>query len=150
MTRDEVLNMKAGVEMDAVVFANVFGKMAFRAQGGEWMVRERDYLEKGDAYYVDENQNDVRLPRYSSDILAAWEVVERINEMIFNDNLTLYDDYNYLTLVHTGRTTGYAASFDCLLSDEWFEDISKYKYAARGDSAPLAICRAALLAVMKL
>jgi len=121
-TRDEIENMPADGMTDAAV----------------WM-----YVFKGGTVTG-------KLPKFSSDISAAWEVAEKINQMITDGHLTLENDFNYLTLEFLGYNSGYAVSFDCIVDDnEWYEQgtIEKYKYAARAETAPLAICRAALLAV---
>jgi hypothetical protein len=72
------------------------------------------------------------VPRYSADIAAAWEVVERMRE---------HPDPRFRTL----RMVAYPynrtyATFDAENEDEWTE--------ANGENAtPLAICRAALAAL---
>lgn len=125
MTKDEILDMPAGKKMNQLIWWKIFNMTPTPLN------------------------NDINfLPDYSGEMSPAWSVAERINKMIFEGELTLQNDYNYLTLECIGMTTGYAASFDCLLDHEWYEDITNYKYAARGETAPLAICRAALLAVV--
>lgn len=144
MTRDEILNMPAGREMDVLISDKVFG-----------MRLEKNYGLAGGYYWVgngvhfgERPANDVE--EYSTDIAAAWKVVEKISEMLLSEKLSAPNGYNYLTLSQLGYKTGYAASFDCLFNDNWYEDITEYKFAARAETAPLAICRAALLAVMEL
>ena len=130
MTREEILKMPAGSEIELLISDHVLKLSTL-----EWNRRFFNNRTK-----------------FSTDIAAAWEVVEKINQMITNGHLTLEDDYNYLTLEFLGTDSGYAVSFDCIVNDsEWYEQgtIEKYKYAARADTAPLAICRAALLAVME-
>ena len=58
-------------------------------------------------------------------------------------------DVNYLTLECLGLSgeDKWAASWDCIVGDTcWYEPscIGEYRYAARGESAPIAICRAAV------
>mgnify|MGYP006935478975 CR=1 FL=1 len=127
MTRDEILDMPAGHDMDLLVAEKVL-----KLDSVGW--NERFFHNRA---------------KFSTDIRAAFEVAERVNKMIFNEELSLDSDYNYLTLDCVGYTSGYAASFDCLLDYRWFEDITNYKFAARGETAPLAICRAALLATLE-
>ena len=125
MTKDEIMNMPAGAKMNQLIWWKIFDMIPTPLN------------------------NDMKfLPDYSGEMSPAWSVAERINKMIFDGKLTLENDYNYLTLSCVGMTTGYAVSFDCLLENEWYDDITNYKYAARAETAPLAICRAALLAVV--
>ena len=125
MNKDEILDMPAGKKMNQLIWWKVF-----------------------DMTPMPPNNNMDLLPDYSGEMSPAWSVAERINKMIFDEQLELGRDYNNLTLECVGYTTGYAASFDCIIDHEWYEDITNYDYAARGETAPLAICRAALLAVM--
>ncbi len=142
MTRDDILNMPAGYEINKLIAINVMGWALVNnhgAAGGKfWIGHGGSFGDMPERY----------LPDFSGEIAPAFSVVEKINLMIAENILEIENDYNYLTLECVGYTTGYAASFDCLLDHEWFENITNYKYAARADTAPLAICRAALLAVM--
>ena len=133
MTRDDILNMPAGYGMRKLLGEKVMGWN----QQGKWWVGIASVICPVSVWKPDEN------------IAAAWDVADKINRMIAENILELENDYNYLTLECVGYTSGYAASFDCIFENEWFEDITNYKYAARAETAQLAICRAALLAVME-
>jgi hypothetical protein len=63
------------------------------------------------------------VPAYSADIAAAWLVVEKLYET--GIRLDLY------------RMTGHRTDWCC-----WFD-----RHGGYGDTAPLAVCRAALVAV---
>jgi hypothetical protein len=71
----------------------------------------------------------------------TWEQVERMHNLI---PMEKQGRWNFLTLVCTGHTTGWAASFDFNLSEEWYEydQIGGYPFAARGETAAIAIRRA--------
>jgi hypothetical protein len=99
MTRDEVMNMSVGREMDVTVGYHVM-----------------DLHAPPEIY-----------PDYSTDIAAAWEVVNKSSSFM----VTMQDE-------DLGYTKWY-----CEYATEtgYFE--------AEADTAPLAICRAALLAVME-
>ena len=101
MTRDEILNMPAGREMDALI-AEQFTN--FKHYDGRWWWQEG---------FLDE------LPDYSTDIGDAWKVVEKF--------------YNHCMLNNVHGV------WECYLPNG----------EGKSKSAPLAICRAALLAVMK-
>ena len=109
MTREEILNMEAGREMDALVAK---------------MVTHNNY--------VFNNEH----PSYSTNIASAWEVVEKLG-------------YNWTLTRDVGK---------CGNDYETAGDMTyRFIYAAPGlpmegvtaDPAPLAICRAALLAVLE-
>lgn len=104
MTRDEILAMPAGREMDEMIARKVINrKIGIRAY-------------------------DRRLPHYSTDIAAAWEVAEKLGSFWID---------------HTVSDLGIDVEFFTSL------DHSKERLVATADTAPLAICRAALLAVME-
>ena len=101
ITRDEILKMEAGNEIDALV----------------------------EVYVLGDDGTNATNKHYSTDISAAWEVVEKMKASVKNLNLREYA-YN--------RT--YATFGDSDMTAKWAE--------ANGEnSASLAICRAALLAV---
>jgi hypothetical protein len=97
MTREEILNMPAGREMDALIAERVFKT-----------TEDDDWGSDG-------------LLSFSTDIAAAWQVVEKLKP-----NYPLLDMY---------CIGDWASSFG---DGEW-----GYGYA---ETAPLAICRAALIA----
>jgi hypothetical protein len=103
MTREEILGMEAGPKLDGMIGEFITGVMV-------------------DCYTT--------LP-YSTDIKAAWEVVEKIFKEKWETNLyNSTDSVNY--------------TWDCRL---FKEDL--YRVIAHGKTAPEAICKAALLAALK-
>lgn len=68
MTREEVLAMKPGPELDAAVYAHVFGRESATAfvEDIHWDSRGRSY------------STVRRCPYYSTEIAAAWQVVEKL------------------------------------------------------------------------
>ena len=108
MTRNEILQMPAGREMDLLVAIRLMGEDASLLK----VNREDSYFEN-------------HLPRYSTDIAAAWEVVEKMQS---------FD----LEMEYPGEWRASAM----LAGSDWGQTISD-------QTAPLAICRAALLAVME-
>ena len=125
MTRDEILNLEAGREMDALIAEKVMGEkqpnyvhanlhMEYPETStcGNWQCF--NIFEHGDICEWHPKQ-------FSTDISAAWEVVEMMGDKFDN--------------------VGHGEEWYCVYRpDEWGNIV----YA---DSAPLAICRAALLAV---
>lgn len=104
MIRDEILNMPAGREMDLLIDDKVFGMVNLST--GKLL--ESDLL-----------------PNYSTDLSAAWEVMEKFS--VFNFEFC--------------RENGKGSA--CAIVNENLDN------AVIADAVPLAICRAALLAVMK-
>ncbi len=96
----DIREMKAGRELDALVAEKVMGQY-FR---NEWYKLYNDTI-----------------PCYSTDISAAWKVVEKIKK----------------------EFVGISDPLNCNI----WECSFTFKTSALGETAPLAICRAALLAM---
>ena len=112
MTREEILNMPAGREMDALIAENVFNVFVHRLNGSAFSVSMLN-----------------EIPHYSTDISAAWEVVEKLHKE--NDIFDVWHE----------KDTGF---------DWWCEVVNNGDgWNVNAKTAPLAICRAALLAVME-
>ncbi len=128
MTRDEILNMKAGREMDVLVAKKVFGWKLVKNKG-----------EAGGSFWTGHggvfgDMHKSQTPEYSTDIFASWEVIQKMHEM----------KYRYALRGHFRGSDLHIAEFD---DQDWAD--SNPLYNAIADTTPLAICRAALLAVMK-
>ena len=121
MTRDEILNMPAGREMDVMIEKIVFG--------------HEPYLDALDIWRVDAGKDLERLlPKYSTNINSAFEALYKwLDE---NSTYTVYIDFVNTTI---GRI------HEIVL---WGMDDQPI-YDARDESLSTAICRAALLAVME-
>lgn len=109
MTRDEILSMEAGREMDVTIGYHVM-----------------DLVAPPEIY-----------PDYSTDIAAAWEVVEKLEN---------YPQHILFEIVRKGINPNifwWAEFRECHRE-------SKFRnFIAYAEIAPLAICRAALLAIME-
>lgn len=144
MTRDEILAMKPGREMDALVARTVLGLepkwvasepwvstsgpsvLDFYCNfGGAVYTADRDWLV--DDYWLPDCRR--RLPDYSTDIAAAWKVVENI--------LRESEVYVCSGVVVNGES-GWRATVESELG----------LWEADAPTAPEAICKAALMAVM--
>jgi ABA sandwich protein len=115
MTNDEILNMPAGREMDALIAEKVMGHEV-----------KRDVVmwREGNASLEPYSEGFTVLAHYSTDIGAAWEVVEKIQ----TGELRLHE--------HKLLRTYYLAEF---------HEPGGSTFMVRAETAPLAICRAALL-----
>lgn len=101
MTRDEILNMPAGREMDLLI---------------------------ADTFSLKEGQVFVYIEPFSTNMEAAWKVVEKTAKEPF-----AWD----ISSINVGGKTIWSALY-------W--GIEEVFCEAEADTAPLAICRAALLA----
>ena len=126
MTRDEIRNMPAGREMDALIAERV---LDLDVNGDR--VCGKGFIK---------NMNVRLLPHYSTNMSAAWEVVEKIKDWGEGWCPQIYWDDN-----------------DGLEPGEWVAEFNKYweaendyrHFEAVADTAPLAICCAALLTTIK-
>ena len=122
MTRDEILKMEAGREMDYLVEEHVFG--AVRA---EWLGNIT--FEYDDFTYI----NSHEVPPHSGNIASAWNVFEKIRGNFFSSQVMVWDHSNHYAVCLSPRRG----------HNEPDNDIVAY-----APTAPLAICRAALIAVV--
>jgi hypothetical protein len=106
MTRDEILGMEPGPELNLIVCCDVMG---YEVINDGVVIKQGEYLKP-----------------FSEDIAVAWEVVEKIAA---NKAITI------------------ACGKECNLC-QIIEDDS-YIGVAYGKTAPEAICKAALLAMME-
>lgn len=118
-TQSKISKIEAGRTMDTLVAKRVFGLDVVASSNGFYFENNGKFPGRAPL---------LELPRYSTNIAAAWKVVE---------NLT--SDYE-ITIT---RATGYKVG--CLFivgaSEDWI--------FSEAETAPLAICRAALLAVTR-
>jgi hypothetical protein len=134
MNRDEIMKLEAGRELDTLVAEKVMGLTADKEHcpycGAEmWIGALRSRCSSCSEWRYGWYKN------YSDDISAAWEVIEK---------LETHPDQILFSLVRKGaemHLLKWCAEFrKCLGSQKY--------YYAEAKTAPLAICRAALLAVM--
>lgn len=128
LTAEQIDAMEAGIEMDRLIAEMIFNyQRATNKHGlsGYMWDEENDTpatKETWGGHYI-----ATTWPAYSTDIAAAWQVVEKINALLKNAYTTV-----------RGQTDGWV----CEIS--WYEaDLSSV-----ASSAPLAICRAALKSVL--
>jgi hypothetical protein len=124
MTKDEILNMPAGREMDALIAEKLMG-----------------YVNGRKCYRYADNSGDwwtTHIPHYSTDIEAAWEVLEKMRADCSGGG---EPDYIMLNCYKELEPHWYCAKI-------WaHHDGDIPEVEATAETAPLAICRAALLAI---
>lgn len=126
MTRDEIMNMPAGREMDALI-AKVCG----------WVVDDLTaFSPTGSANSRTAHGDDDWLEYYSTDCTSAWKAIEALEndpDEYLTDILRISEDGTKAGLVWSVRIRA--------LGND------RYIFSS-AETAPLAICRAALFAVM--
>ncbi len=126
MTRDEILKMEAGDEMNLLVAEKVIGWSKRIPRPGWWNCKSSDYAlenENGDTICP-----TCQIPNYSVSIEHSWEVVDKLKkEWIVTITIEQFE-----TSVHLGKN--YASK--------------PIEITIDGETSPVAICRASLLAVM--
>lgn len=132
ITREEILAMPAGAEMDAMIAEEVMGWHLVVEEDTNWKRYWHDdenhyqhMAAKDGDNYGDGEDFHLIFWHPSQSILWAWDVVERLDSSFSLARAWLLEDANW---------KGY--SF-------WVGGVSAF-----GETAPLAICRAALLAVI--
>lgn len=120
--------MKPGRELDALIAEKVMGwipyepERAFAYPG--WHTPDGEFL------------NIARLPPYSTDITAAWEVVDKLKLAVVPIDETKW---------WAGKMGDHGHDEDPLTSDTWVEQAMRDgKHGRIADTAPHAICLAAL------
>jgi len=143
MTRDEILALEAGHELNVLV-AETMGYQVFERYGYHYIATDEDAFEQGmthglfweDFTHHDEMRLCLRLPRYSTSIRATWEVVEKM--VGGNGCFELLKSFG----------GWWEASFVIVLSNDDERrklGYGNWRYTGDGDTASVAICRAALL-----
>ncbi len=134
LTREAVLAMEAGAEMDALVATRVMGWTNPTGFEARWHCNgvELDSLHAvegggGDYYQPDQAWQP------STDIAAAWEVVEKCEQ----------DGVWWKVCPVLDGNGGITTEKICIMTHHG------NRFAASAPTAPLAICRAALLATLE-
>lgn len=123
MTRDDILNMPAGREMDAQIAQSVFGMRLTKNHG---LAGGFYWVGNGVQFGIMQERD---IFAFSTDIAAAWKVTEKFWSVEVNKYLDGKEWRAYVVrLSNDNKSNSDGGSF--------------------ADTAPLAICRAALLAVM--
>ena len=121
MTREEILRMPAGREMDVLVAKKIMGCKAVMNRHGFPFCECAEHQHSG---YSEEDDAFPLLLCYSDEISAAWFVVERLTD---SESL---NDCELRTSIRGWR---------CDFGGEY----------VNAETAPLAICRAALLTTLE-
>ena len=155
-TTQDWTTLPAGRDLDRLVHAHVFGKCAHTANSFRNEFDRMGYQIRRCTECGETTDQKGFIPWYSSSWDNAERVVKEMHERVFANSAGLrpmpWPHANYLTLSCTGvGVAGYwAAAFTTVAYDsdsvDWFERPHDFD-GARGETAPLAICRAALAAL---
>jgi len=125
MTKEEILAMEAGEELSQKVAEEIMGECYHQHWDGD---RDSiDCLKCGESRFYHQ-----RSQAYSTDISAAWPVVERMQE---DKEAFYYLELRYSRILHCWMAV--------------FEHGNDQHEEIEGKTAPEAICKAALLAKVK-
>ena len=126
--------MKAGRELDALVAIAVFGAKHSGTSAAEWM----HFPTTGPYADCDcEGHMEAQVcPRYSTNIADAWEVVEKLGR---------WHGFDFMIVMPDPEQTFHLRTYEA----GWYEatnDGPERRVVSDADTAPLAICLAALKA----
>lgn len=122
--------MKPGIELDILVAEKVMGIEDVCKCKDEFRPVTLGYDENMKFFSGHEKCHKLIAKRYSTDIAAAWEVVEKLDKLGFKDVNIWKDDFGYICQIQK-ITSVYKKFFDSALAK----------------TAPHSICLAALKAV---
>ena len=129
MTRDEILAMEAGGELDEIVATRMMGwqRQDETPEGRCCPKNGHDWISPdGERWRC--HACGWSFPSYSTEIAPAWEVVEK-----------LWTERWIWFKIHPSSDEGWQVNIE----------INNRSVPVIADTAPLAICRAALLAIME-
>lgn len=131
MTKDEILHMSAGREMDALIAVETMG----------WTELSEYYPNiMTDLFGTPPNETgsfQEIVPRYSTDISAAWDALEVVSRK-YGCATTVGREYPFGRMVYAAALIGGSLRY---------EDPS-LRLSALANTAPLAVCRLLLLATV--
>jgi hypothetical protein len=116
VTREQILGMEPGEELDAAV-AELMGYKITRVCG-------RPYI---DSFSIS------KIPSFSTEISAAWEVVAKVKSMLFSKRRKFMDTLQFITSKNELTCRGHLINYPDVF---WF-------------ITPEVICKAALITVMQ-
>jgi hypothetical protein len=137
----ETKELVAGAELDAMVAEKVMGWVRTPNQYG-------DYWHDGNHLYVGGGSHNP-LPHYSTDIAAAWQVVQHLRKRLMQTPGAEEVDFNVGEEGDPRRPycTAFIHVRGATIPGGWGQAHEFGNWDASADTAPLAICRAALAAV---
>jgi hypothetical protein len=123
MTYGEIINMPAGFQLDSLIAVSVLGMELVKNDGdagGEFWI----------GYFgLTLGQMPKRdLPQFSTDISAAWDVIEHLKTTGYNARIEVHSNV-----------------CECIIWSQSMTEHGPFPRTARANTAPLAICRALYL-----
>jgi hypothetical protein len=135
MTRDEIENILKESEINALIAQKIFGLPVIELKDANcpYCGDEMRFCGERSRCVACNEWRYSPYKNYTDDIAAAWEVVEFLRRKFWSTNIVCWD-YSERWVVTCEYRTGHGEPKKTLYAD--------------AETAPLAICRAALLAVM--
>jgi hypothetical protein len=144
LTKEQIEKMEAGREMDALIAEKVLGL-------SDWHIRHSDEDGDGNLYFCEIKDE---LPHYSTDIAAAWQVIEKIKskqKCLFTIQRGVLafagepkdrnpEDYHWWEVGWMNQ----------VVYTDWGQLVHAYRFdlSVQAETLPLAICRCALLTTL--
>jgi hypothetical protein len=150
VTRDEIMKMEAGRRLDALIAEKVMGWKSVKIeQYTDWTTK---FLNVTGVKPSFEAPFPIHVRFYSTDVAAAWEVVDRVESMAdyWHTNINHRPASSKFSKYHEGEE-----AFEYSYVNFVFVETDGGRTRFRGGEyhgncpIPLAICRAALLAVLE-
>lgn len=135
MTREEILAMEPGKEMNTLIARHVLGREVYLDRE-EWIKKGMPHIQywsehvRYPAYWSNSYMDSLTVGDFSFDLSAAWEVVEKIDKEATVKRYQGISSWRYW----------------CRISGTGPKDFDEK--IAHGVTVPEAICKAALLVVM--
>lgn len=132
MNKDEILEMKPGRELDAMVAEKVIGLECYPSHKA-WMQSGMPHIQywsgavQYPAYWNEAHEEALSVPDYSTDICAVWEVVDKLKICITPQSIGAPEEYAYMV--------------------EYENEPAVKRIQIFSSTAPEAICKVALSAV---
>ena len=139
LTREQIENMLAGREIDLAIAQEFTGSDIYDAiewREWAWKYNELSYpcgfYDEFGVFIVTAEGTMGKYFSPSTDIAAAWDVVEKLNSIC-------------IWVSVSNKMTNSLQGFVCEFSKTYYEEVD----IVEAETAPLAICRAALIAMME-
>lgn len=137
LTKDEILAMEPGREMDELIDKLILNGNNYRAKMLKWSrYLLKEFWDDPNSYY-DEWHRSQEIgpweycgPHYSTDISAAWEVVKQFDNMTFRRMREADRHIRHFAYI-------------------WLSDTDDTHVMCKAETMPEAICKCALLAVLE-
>jgi hypothetical protein len=139
LKREDIISMVPGRELDELVAEKVMNLCVLdtvQQYGDGCVVSDKGFDEWTIHPYHGKIDDPDLLEPYSTNISSAWEVVAKFNSMGWRVHLAVDPDYTQADIIKNKSSESYGTGWERVDGNN-------------AETTPLAICKAALLAVME-